>query len=165
MELTQEQKKIIAEWVAEGKSLAQIQEGIAADFGQKLTYMDVRFLIEDLEIEFPSESQETPEENSEKEENTATPEADDPEAVELEDAGFDAQAGAGRVQVDVDKLTRPGAMISGTVTFSDGENSVWMLDQMGQVRLMPSKEGYQPSQDDIEAFQVGLRDKLSKQGL
>jgi len=159
MDLNQEQKSIISTWVAEGKSLAQIQEGIATEFGQKITYMDVRFLIEDLEIEFPIDKMKAEEEADE----SATDAKKEEEAVELEEAGFDAEAGSGRVQVEVDRLTRPGSMVSGTVTFSDGEQSVWMLDQMGQIRLMPTKEGYQPSEDDVQAFQVRLQEKLSKQ--
>lgn len=163
MELTPEQKTAVAEWTANGDSLSAIQEKIATEFGQKLTYMETRFLVEDLELELKDKA--GAESESQKPAEEPTPEAPgETESVDLEDAGFDAAAGAGRVSVDVDKITKPGAVVSGSVTFSDGKTAEWMLDQMGQLRLLPKEEGYQPGQDDIQAFQTSLEAELRKQG-
>lgn len=163
MELTPEQKTAVASWTANGDSLSQIQEKITSEFGVKLTYMETRFLVEDLELELKDREvpgdkpdEPAPESKAASEEST--------ESVDLEDAGFDAEAGAGRVTVNVDKIARPGAVVSGSVSFSDGKSADWMLDQMGQLRLMPKEEGYQPSQEDIQAFQVSLEAELRKQG-
>lgn len=158
MELDSSQKEQVARWASEGETLSAIQERISSEFGIKLTYMETRFLVEDLEVEISDGEPEAPEEDSASEETT------EDEAVDLEDAGFDGEAGAGRVSVSVDKITRPGAVVSGDVTFSDGKKATWMLDQMGQLRLMPAEEGYQPGQDDIEAFQAALQVELQKQG-
>jgi hypothetical protein len=65
----------------------------------------------------------------------------------------------------VDQLTRPGAVVSGKVTFSDGISAAWQLDQTGQLGLVPSQPGYRPPASDIEPFQVALEAELSKLGL
>jgi len=163
MNLDPSQKSAVAQWVADGESLSSIQEKISTEFGVKLTYMETRFLVEDLDLALVDP--EVPAEEAEAAQPADAPDAgpgDDP--VDLEDAGFDGAAGAGRVSVEVDKLTRPGAVVSGSVTFSDGKTATWMLDQMGQLRLMPAQEGYQPGEDDIQAFQTALQDELRKQG-
>lgn len=161
MELDSSQKDQVAQWASDGDTLSAIQEKISSEFGVKLTYMETRFLVEDLEVDLSDGEPEEPEAEEEKETSPAEGEA---EAVDLEDAGFDGEAGSGRVSVDVDKITRPGAVVSGSVNFSDGKSATWMLDQMGQLRLIPEEEGYQPGQDDIQAFQTALQAELQKQG-
>jgi len=162
MELDSSQKKQVAQWATAGDSLSEIQRKIAEELGVKLTYMETRFLIEDLEVDLSDGEPQKPEDTEETPEPSAENDAD--EVVDLEDAGFDAEAGSGRVSVSVDKITRPGAVVSGDVTFSDGKKAGWMLDQMGQLRLIPSEEGYQPSEQDIQAFQTSLQAELQKQG-
>ena len=49
-EPTQEQKLEIAKWVAGGMGLSDVQKKINTDFGVVLTYMDVRFLVDDLDL-------------------------------------------------------------------------------------------------------------------
>jgi len=166
MELTPEQKNTVAQWTADGETLSSIQEKIATEFGRKLTYMETRFLVEDLELELKdAEEEKGPEKAAEDAAESADATAsENPEPVDLEDAGFDAKAGAGRVSVNVDDVARPGAVVSGSVTFSDGKSAEWMLDQMGQLRLIPKEEGYQPGQDDIQAFQTALEAELRKKG-
>ncbi|PWU06940.1 MAG: hypothetical protein C5B43_01045, partial [Verrucomicrobia bacterium] len=61
-------------------------------------------------------------------------------------------------------IMRPGTLVSGNVTFSDGMSGTWQLDQQGRIGLIPSTEGYRPSQDDIQEFQIKLQDALHKAG-
>jgi len=168
MELSNEQKSAVARWTVDGDTLSTIQEKIATEFGVKLTYMETRFLVEDLELELKDtvepEEAKTPEEPEASDNPDAVEKPEETEAVDLEDAGFDAEAGSGRVSVEVDKIARPGAIVSGSVVFSDGKSAEWMLDQMGQLRLIPKEEGYQPGQEDIQAFQTSLEAELRKQG-
>tara|TARA_R100000027_G_scaffold8954_1_gene6473 strand:- start:42539 stop:43027 length:489 start_codon:yes stop_codon:yes gene_type:complete len=161
MELDASQKQQVAQWAAEGESLSNLQEKISTEFGVKMTYMETRFLIEDLEIDL-SVGEPTPEEEETTEEESSGEATE--EVVDLEDAGFDGATGSGRVSVSVDKITRPGSVVSGDVTFSDGKTAGWMLDQLGQLRLIPTEEGYQPGQDDIQAFQTALQAELQQQG-
>ncbi len=163
MELDPAQKNQVAEWAASGDTLSAIQQKIATEFGLKMTYMETRFLLEDLNIELSDGNPKASSEEQSTEDPAGTNDSSD-EAEDLEDAGFDGKAGSGRVSVDVDKITRPGAVVSGDVTFSDGKRASWMLDQMGQLRLIPSEEGYHPGDDDIQAFQSALQAELQKQG-
>ena len=48
MQLTDEQKQSVATWVADGEDLSQIQNRIIKEFSIAMTYMDVRFLVDDL---------------------------------------------------------------------------------------------------------------------
>jgi hypothetical protein len=61
--------------------------------------------------------------------------------------------------VAVDKVTLiPGAIASGTVTFSDGVTGKWMIDQYGRPGFTQvSKEGYRPSPTDAQAFMTELQ--------
>lgn len=150
MDLTDEQKQQVAAWVNAGESLAEIQRRLDKDFGLAMTYMDVRFLVDDLNLDLPA-----PEPAAEE---TAKPAAD--AAAELVDEGV-----PGGVQVEIDTVTRPGSMVSGSVTFSDGEKLGWQLDQMGRLGLIPGKtEGYRPTEDDIMAFQTQLEAMLQQKG-
>jgi hypothetical protein len=55
-------------------------------------------------------------------------------------------------------------MISGKVTFSDGQKAEWYLDQMGRLGLNPDQVGYRPSEQDVLAFQVELQRLARSQG-
>ena len=109
-EPTDEQKREVARWINEGVGLSDIQKRLSAEFGVTMTYMDVRFLIDDLDLTIQDEDEPEPEKTE--------PEAEAPEA----DPDADL---LGSVSVDVDKVTRTGVMASGTATFSDGVNSPW----------------------------------------
>jgi hypothetical protein len=61
-------------------------------------------------------------------------------------------------------VVRPGAVVSGTATFSDGEVGEWYLDQMGQLGFNPRTPGYRPSQADVADFQVKLDAALRQAG-
>jgi hypothetical protein len=76
-----------------------------------------------------------------------------------------APVATGKVTVTMDALTRPGALVSGKATFSDGETAIWMLDQSGRPGLDPDTPGYRPTQADIMAFQQQLRVLIEKSGL
>ena len=140
--LTPEQKEALTQWAAEGATMSDLQRRMKDDFGHVLTYMDTRFLILDLGIELIEEPKVVP-----KEEEKAAP------------------VPTGFVSTTMDTLTLPGALVSGKVTFSDGETGVWMLDQTGRPGLDPDTPGYRPTPEDIKEFQVQLRDLIQKSGL
>lgn len=146
MELTDEQKQAVKGWIAESMSLAEVQRRLESDFSMKLTFMEVRFLIDDLDVEVVDKPE-------------PKPEADLNKAVEPEPM---PQNG---VAIEVDKVQRPGAMLSGSVTFSDGKRMGWQLDQMGRLGLVPGEDkDYRPSENDVAEFQVALQQELQKQG-
>ena len=71
----------------------------------------------------------------------------------------------GGVSVSVDTLARPGALVSGKVTFSDGNRAEWYLDQSGRLGLVPQTPGYRPPAGDVQQFQMALESELSKMGM
>ncbi len=73
-------------------------------------------------------------------------------------------AAPGGISVKVDQLARPGAIASGSVTFSDGQSAGWYLDELGRLGLVPEKNGYRPPSADLQQFQATLETELSKLG-
>jgi hypothetical protein len=150
---TPEQLKQVSQWVAEGASLSEVQSRLLSEFGLSLTYMEVRFLVDDLGAVL-----------QDKPEPAAEPAADavaEPPATPAEDAAAPA---AGKVTVATDTLARPGAMVSGKVTFSDGQTAEWYVDNEGRPGLVPVTPGYRPSAEDIQQFQVLLDAEFRKLG-
>ncbi len=152
MELTAEQKQSVAAWIEDGAKLSEIQQRLSQEFDVHLTYMDARFLIDDMKLAI----KEAPEPPAPVEEPAA-------EAAEMPvDA---ASPGSGAVSVKVDTITRPGSLVSGTVTFSDGKDSAWYLDQTGRLGMVPGEAGYRPPEPDIAEFQAMLEQELAKLGI
>ncbi|BCX50165.1 hypothetical protein HAHE_40730 [Haloferula helveola] len=147
-QLTEDQKSALHQWAAEGATIADLQKRLKDEFGVGITYMDARFLVLDLGVQIQEEKEEEPQ---------AQPE----EAVVEESA----PAGGGSVTVTMDSVAVPGAMVSGKVTFSDGEGAIWMIDQMGRPGLDPDTPGYRPSPEDIESFQKQLTELVRQQGM
>ena len=50
MNLTEEQRQRVTAWVLQGAKLSEIQTRLAEEFKIKLTYMEVRFLVDDLKL-------------------------------------------------------------------------------------------------------------------
>jgi hypothetical protein len=144
MNLTEEQKKSVAAWVAEGGSLAEVQRRLKEEFAVTATYMDVRFLVDDLQLQLKEQPKQS--------------EAVDRLAAAKQE-GETARTGPppGGVSVTMDAITKPQALVSGKVTFSDGETAEWMLDQTGRLGLNPAKPGYRPSEADVMTFQQELQ--------
>lgn len=146
-----EQKREIARWVAEGMGLSDVQKKINADFGVVMTYIDVRFLVDDLDLTLADKEEEKPKEVPEN--SAETPVATD-----------ELNPKEGGVSVEVDPVTPPGAMASGSVTFSDGHHKQWTLDQFGRLGLSGGDEGYKPSDEDVVEFQKQLDAALRGKG-
>jgi len=51
MTLTPEQKQAVTSWIAAGDNLSAVQKKLAEQFKISMTYMDVRFLVDDLGLE------------------------------------------------------------------------------------------------------------------
>jgi hypothetical protein len=68
--------------------------------------------------------------------------------------------------VSVDKLVLiPGAIASGTVTFSDGVTGKWIVDQQGRPGFTEvSRPGYRPTPEDAQDFMQELSLALQRQG-
>ena len=160
MNLSDEQTSIIAEHLNDGASIADIQSLITNEFDVAATYMETRFLIDDLNLELQDQERVSA--------DLSTPTS--PSASSsggsgkiLDQSGAktkQAAASGGGVTVDIDSIKRPGTALSGSVTFSDGVSAKWYVDPMGRLGLDPDQPDYQPSQEDIETFQMELQAKM-----
>lgn len=146
MQLTEDQKSQISQRLASGGSIADIQRLVNDEFKIHMTYMEVRFLIDDLEIEIV-DAPKPPAPEAAKAPAAAPGDAD---VFDLEDAG-------GAVRVTIDRIKRPEAALSGSVVFGDGQRAQWFVDAYGRLGLDPDTPGYKPSRADIEDFQVELQ--------
>ena len=157
MELSDAQKAAVTQWIQEGRSLADVQRSLREDFEISMTYMDVRFLVDDLDVAVAEEEPEPPELSEVETVEDATAE---PAEAELVDEG-----GNGAVTVDVDAIMRPGSLVSGTVVFSDGVSLGWQLSAAGQLGLIPGDDPeYRPNPEDVQSFQSQLEEVLRKKG-
>lgn len=195
MTLTPEQKQAVTQWVAAGDNLSAVQKKLSEQFKVSLTYRDVRFLVDDLNLALKDTA---PKVDASDVTKASAPRP--PSAAGMEKKGFldkakeklglgktgaesaeemaeddvsDADleddlppAGGGAVAVTVDKVTLiPGALASGTVTFSDGVTAKWIVDQYGRPGFTEvSKPGYRPTPADGQAFMQELSLALQKRG-
>lgn len=202
MNLSPEQQQAIASWVAAGDNLSALQQKLAEQFKISMTYRDVRFLIDDLNLVLkdtapkvdatdiskapppppaPSATQRTapPEKKGfldkakkklglAREQPGPTPVEDDLGDDDLPEDDFEdlPPSGPSKVAVSVDKVSLiPGALASGSVTFSDGVTGQWVVDQYGRPGFTKiSKEGYRPSPADAQGFMKELSTALQKLG-
>jgi len=162
MNLDEAQRKKVAGWIEEGLKLSEIQNRIGSEFGVRLTYMDVRFLVDDLKL-VPKD----PEIPKAAEPSLASPAGNEaaPKTSPANPSPADAiPATPGGVSVSVDQLARPGTLASGKVTFSDGNRADWHFDQTGRLGLLPQQATYRPPAADLQQFQILLEAELSKMG-
>ncbi|HTV41682.1 MAG TPA: hypothetical protein VMF08_13960 [Candidatus Sulfotelmatobacter sp.] len=155
MNLNEEQRQHVAAWISQGAKLSEVQTRINQEFGLKLTYMETRFLVDDLKL--------TPKDPEPVKTEKAPP--PEPKKPGGEKAAPADSAKAGQVSVSVDQIARPGALVSGKVTFSDGQKAEWYLDQMGRLGVLPSQHGYKPSAADVQEFQMALQEQLQRLGM
>lgn len=152
---TPDQLQQVSRWVAEGATLSEVQSRLSREFGLSMTYMDVRFLVDDLGAVIQDKPEPVPE--------PAAGEA--PVDLAKEPAPADAAPAApGKVAVVTDTIARPGALVSGKVTFSDGQSADWYVDSEGRPGLVPSVPGYRPTDADIREFQVLLDAEFRRLG-
>lgn len=180
MTLTPEQKQAVTAWIAAGDNLSAVQQKLSEQFKISMTYRDVRFLVDDLGLELKNAAPKAdisdlskaavakaapgavrPEPAEGAAENEGMP----PEGVP-EDEGVPAVPPAvpGAFALEIDRIMRPGTMVSGAVTFSDGVSGKWALDQQGRLMLETARKGYQPSPADVQTFQRELQVQLQRQG-
>lgn len=198
MTLSPEQSYAVSSWIAAGDSLSAVQRKLREQFSLSLTFMEVRFLVDDLNLQLkdpapkvnasdvtqaPPAPAATSAAGNRRE---APPAAASPGPGQPEDdAALEEEAppygqpnpedaspenklpadGLG-VAVDVDKVTlHPGALASGSVTFSDGVTAKWIIDNYGRPGFTEiSQPGYRPKPADAQAFMQQLSVELQKRG-
>ena len=155
MTLDETQRQTVTQWISEGAKLSEIQNRLLSEFKLKFTYMEVRFLVDDLKL--------TPK-DPEPPKVVAPPAATPAKLAAEQNPAPPGTLPASAVSVSVDQLTKPGAIISGKVTFSDGQIADWYLDQTGRLGVVPKQAGYKPSAADVQDFQLALQQEVAKLG-
>src|SRR5258708_27247487 len=156
MNLSEEQRQRVTAWILEGAKLSEIQNRLMSEFKLKFTYMEVRFLVDDLKL--------TPK-DPEPPKVIAPPVASPAKLTAEKNPALEGTLPASGVNVSVDQIAKPGAVVSGKVTFSDGQNADWYLDQTVRLGVVPSQQGYKPSAADVQQFQTALQTEIAKLGL
>lgn len=198
MTLTPEQKAAVSSWVAAGDNLSAVQKKLSEQFQISMTYRDVRFLVDDLDLELKDTAPKVDTSDVTKAPPAApgaatprTPQTAEKKGMldklkekvglagsahddedELPDDDFPDDelppeappAAPGAVTVELDRIVRPGAVVSGNVTFSDGVSGKWALDQYGRLMLDTAQPGYKPAAPDVQAFQRELQMQLQRHG-
>ena len=137
-------KKIIAENLNNGMSLNNIQKLLADEYNVRRTFLEIRLLAaESEEIDWSRQDPAEPAPKEEKEEKAA---------VNVPDGE------PGQIVLEISKITRPGAVMNGTVRFPSGITGEWLLDNMGRPDF--DNLSGQPTQEDIQAFIQELRNRL-----
>ena len=167
MSLTPEQTAAVSSWVSAGDNLSAIQKKLREQFDVALTYMDVRFLVDDLNLQLkdPPKKVDASDVSKTQPKPAAAPAASGDDTLPA--AGDLPPAGPGSVSLNVDSVTLiPGAIASGEVTFSDGVTGKWIIDQQGRPGFTKiSQPGYRPTPEDGQEFMRLLEIELQKKGL
>lgn len=164
MNLDEAQRTKVVEWIKQGLKLAEIQNRLISELKVTMTYMEVRMLVDDLKV-MPKDPE--PVKPIEVPASAVPPAASAPSPLAGPGPATSPgqpTGGPGHVSLTVDQLTRPGAVVSGKVAFTDGNTAAWQIDQSGRLGLIPSQPGYRPPASDVEPFQVALQAELAKLG-
>ncbi|MBR6372132.1 MAG: hypothetical protein IKS20_03025 [Victivallales bacterium] len=152
-------------------SLSDVQHALSEELGIRMTYLDLRMLAATLPVEWekqdkkvakPAPVEETPqaEEAEEAETDEAEDEAETEEAESEEEGGDDELPDT---VLTLDDTPMPGAALSGTVRFMSGISCGWFMDRMGRLGFnLPDDAKEQPTDDDVQAFQVELQKMMQK---
>lgn len=142
MKLTEDQIAFVKQSINDGADISEVQSALSSKFNIHLTYIDTRLLIDDLELELHAG-------NDEQHADIPTISS---ENIEDEDCS--------KVRVDVDSVVRPGAMLNGSVVFSDGKKASWSIDNFGRLSIKPEMQGYRPTESDLVEFQKIIQEKI-----
>lgn len=176
MELSAEQIEKVSGWVASGESIANIQNLLKDECDLPMTYMDVRFLVDDLGVNYQDSSEQAELEKEAAQRKAAAAQDGHPQDPSVSEGGgspaqddlapeSDSGSGSGSVSVEVDAVIRPGSLVSGIVLFSDGVQLGWQLSSTGQLGLIPGDNTeYRPSNEDLQSFQTQLQSVLEQKG-
>ena len=143
-DLSNEQHEALITWLKDGFTLSNLQKKITETFSLHLTYMELRLLIDDLDINLEEHDVVKP--------SNKVGVIDSCDTIETQSPGG--------VTIVVEKIARPGTMMSGQVTFSDGVNMEWQLDSVGQLGFISTDQTYQPPSEDMPIFQAKLNQAI-----
>lgn len=184
MATDQQRNAFIQKCLSEGMTLSQVQDQLMQQFGLHMTYMELRMLTAELQVDWdkqdakaeatrasilPNEAKAkaaakaSPASDTVPEEGALPGEEEYPPCPEENAAPADTPASdalRGATTVELSKVVRPGASLSGTVKFGSGASGEWYVDAYGRLGFNPDEGSSQPDQQDIQEFQTELQKAL-----
>ncbi len=140
--MTTEEKRdrFIVEKLNQGHSLGEVQKMLAEELGINMTYLELRLLAADLDVNWKKQDANKPK-------------------IALDDKASEPVP-APRTKITVSRVVRPGAALSGDVVFASGAEAEWFVDQYGRLGINPKPGSSRPTQEDLQDFQVELQKTL-----
>ena len=166
-----ERNQFILECLSQGMSLSELQDQLAQQHDIHMTYMELRMLTADLQVNWDKQDAKAEaakpkaaQDNTTQADAPQAPPEDEPYGETADDAlppeGPAGDALRGKTTVEVSKVVRPGAAMSGTVKFGSGASGEWYLDQYGRLGFNPDEGSTNPDQQDVQEFQLELQKQL-----
>ena len=158
-ELEQQIAAFMTGELAKGTGLSQLQTMVNEKFQTHLTYMEIRIIASELQVDWNATDPKAiaaAKEKAKKEEEARLAEEEAEKAAENGEVPADAP---GKCIVTVNKVNPPGVLASGSVTFSSGSTADWYIDQTGRPGIGNLK-GEQPTQQEAEEFMMELQKVL-----
>ncbi len=148
-------KSIVSELLNEGISLSDIQKELSRKHNITLTFLELRLMASELkEVDWTKQ----------KDEMATQKKVDIENEKKLKELSENSEVQeTGKTTVELNKVSRPGAIASGSVVFASGSTADWVLDQMGRLGL--EKKYGEPTEKDLEEFQEELHSAISKSGI
>ncbi len=143
---TEERNQFIAKKLGEGLSLSDVQKLLAEEHGINMTYLDLRLLVADLDVSWEKQDRQK-----------------EPVQQEKDLSKIEEEETPSKTKIEISKVVRPGATISGDVQFASGAKAEWFVDQMGRLGLNPAPGSSQPTEEDLQDFQHELQRQLTGQ--
>ena len=137
-------KEIVRKELNKGTALGEVQRMLQEEHDVNMTYFDLRMMAAELDVDWDKQ-----------EDKKTVTEAASTEGI-LDEHPPEGGAATG-TQVTVDKVTRPDALMSGTVKFKSGASGKWFIDHAQQLGLSPDPGSSKPTQDDVIEFQQELQ--------
>jgi hypothetical protein len=158
-ELEQQIAAFMTGELAKGTGLSQLQTMVNEKFQTHLTYMEIRIIASELQVDWNATDPKAiaaAKEKAKKEEEARLAEEEAQRAAENGEVSADAP---GKCSVTVNKVNPPGVLASGSVTFASGSTADWYIDQTGRPGIGNLK-GEQPTQQEAEEFMMELQKVL-----
>jgi len=142
---SEEQIKTVQSWADAGDGLSAIQKKLSSEMKVKVTYIELRFLLDDLGIKLKEE------------EDSRSKKAGESDVMKPGPKGNEAVVTIAAVQ-------RPGTLMSGSVQFAGGKEAEWWIDRSGHPGMSPKDESFRPNQEQMVSFQKELQKALRSRG-
>ena len=156
-EIEQQIAAFMTEELAKGTGLSELQTMVNEKFQTHLTYMEIRIIASELQVDWNATDPKAiaaAKEKAKKEEEAKA--AEEAARLAAENGEVPETDAPGKCVVTLNKVNPPGILASGTVTFSGGSTADWYVDQTGRPGLGNLK-GDQPTQQEAEEFMMELQ--------